>query len=96
MHTPSLFVAAGGPNGPLLPELRTMFPNAPLIPRAGEINAWDSTEFVNAVKVSSMRNYVVSGVVWAAGLHKNAAASYCGCPWLFSDAQLRLLPFSQQ
>jgi hypothetical protein len=41
----------GGPNGPLLPEIRAMFPNAPLIPRAGEINAWDSTEFVNAVKV---------------------------------------------
>lgn len=42
-----------GPNGPLLPEIRNMFPNAPLIRRPGEINAWDNTEFVKAVKVST-------------------------------------------
>jgi hypothetical protein len=40
-----------GPNGPLLPEIRALLPNATLIPRPGEINAWDNTEFVNAVKV---------------------------------------------
>lgn len=28
-----------------------MFPDAPFIPRPGEINAWDNTEFVDAVKV---------------------------------------------
>lgn len=41
-----------GPNGPLLPEIREMFPKATLINRPGEINAWDNTDFVNAVKVS--------------------------------------------
>ena len=40
-----------GPNGPLLPELRAMLPNTTFIPRPGEINAWDNTDFVNAVKV---------------------------------------------
>jgi nicotinamidase-related amidase len=44
-----------GPNGPLLPEIREMFPNATFIPRPGEINAWDNTDFVNAVKVCSTR-----------------------------------------
>lgn len=42
-----------GPNGPLLPEIRQMFPNNTFIPRPGEINAWDNTDFVNAVKVGS-------------------------------------------
>lgn len=40
-----------GPNGPLLPEIRSVFPNATLISRPGEINAWDNTDFVKAVKV---------------------------------------------
>ena len=29
-----------GPNGPLLPEIIEMFPEAPLIRRPGQINAW--------------------------------------------------------
>ncbi len=28
-----------GPNGPLMPELKQTFPNAPFIPRPGQINA---------------------------------------------------------
>ncbi len=39
-----------GPNGPLAPELKTMFPEAPFIPRPGQINAWDNADFVAAVK----------------------------------------------
>jgi len=31
-----------GPNGPLVPELKEMFPNAPYIARPGNINAWDN------------------------------------------------------
>ena len=38
-----------GPNGPLVPELKEMFPEAPLIPRPGQINAWDNEDFVKAV-----------------------------------------------
>jgi hypothetical protein len=51
MYPPPLCaVSAGGPNGPILPEIRAIFPNATLIPRPGEINAWDNTDFVKAVK----------------------------------------------
>src|SRR3954466_8620939 len=36
-----------GPNGPIMPELKAMFPGAPFIPRPGQINAWDNEDFVN-------------------------------------------------
>eukprot|EP00882_Tetradesmus_deserticola_P005137 GHRQ01005410.1.p1 GENE.GHRQ01005410.1~~GHRQ01005410.1.p1 ORF type:complete len:175 (-),score=54.92 GHRQ01005410.1:2121-2645(-) len=49
-----------GPNGPLLPELRAMLPNTTFIPRPGEINAWDNTDFVNAVKVRQSGGLPVS------------------------------------
>lgn len=39
-----------GPNGPLVPELKEMFPDAPYIARPGNINAWDNQDFVKAVK----------------------------------------------
>ena len=31
-----------GPNGPLVPELKELFPEAPYIARPGNINAWDT------------------------------------------------------
>ena len=33
-----------GPNGPLVPELKELFPDAPYIPRPGQINAWDNED----------------------------------------------------
>jgi nicotinamidase-related amidase len=42
-----------GPNGPIWPEIHEMLPDAAYVPRLGEINAWDSAEFVKAVKVPS-------------------------------------------
>jgi nicotinamidase-related amidase len=41
----------GGPNGPLVPEIKAKFPDAPYIRRPGQINAWDNEDFVSAVKV---------------------------------------------
>jgi nicotinamidase-related amidase len=52
-----------GPNGPILPELREMLPDAPYIPRPGQINAWDNEEFVRAVEQTGRRHLVVAGVV---------------------------------
>ncbi|CEP16003.1 hypothetical protein [Parasitella parasitica] len=52
-----------GPNGPMLPELKAMFPNSPYIPRPGQINAWDSEEFVNAVKATGKNQLIISGIV---------------------------------
>ncbi|MEC4807195.1 MAG: hypothetical protein SAJ12_13450 [Jaaginema sp. PMC 1079.18] len=34
-----------GPNGPIVPELKEMFPDAPYIARPGQINAWDNEDF---------------------------------------------------
>lgn len=55
--------AETGPNGPLLPELRQMFPEAPYIARPGQINAWDNEDFVKAVKATGRKQVIIAGVV---------------------------------
>ncbi|MCC8181027.1 MAG: hydrolase [Planctomycetes bacterium] len=52
-----------GPNGPLLPEIRAIHPDAPLVPRGGEINAWDSEEFIEGVKKLGKKQLLVAGIV---------------------------------
>ena len=52
-----------GPNGPMVPELKEMFPDAPYIPRPGQINAWDNEDFVGAVKATGRKQLIVAGVV---------------------------------
>ncbi|TVQ61825.1 MAG: hydrolase [Phycisphaerales bacterium] len=52
-----------GPNGPLLPELTAMFPEAPYIARPGNINAWDNEDFVKAVKATGRKQLIIAGVV---------------------------------
>ncbi|MFS8935023.1 isochorismate family cysteine hydrolase YcaC [Cupriavidus taiwanensis] len=52
-----------GPNGPLVPELKAMFPDAPFIPRPGQINAWDNEDFVKAVKATGKQQLLIAGVV---------------------------------
>jgi nicotinamidase-related amidase len=52
-----------GPNGPLVPELKAMFPEAPYIARPGNINAWDNAEFVQAVEGTGRRQLILAGVV---------------------------------
>src|SRR6056297_2763401 len=52
-----------GPNGPLVPELKEIFPDAPYIARPGQINAWDNEEFLAAVKATGKKQLIVAGVV---------------------------------
>ncbi|MEE1921392.1 isochorismate family cysteine hydrolase YcaC [Pseudomonas sp. 148P] len=52
-----------GPNGPLVPELKEMFPDAPYIPRPGQINAWDNEDFVKAIKATGRKQLIIAGVV---------------------------------
>ncbi len=52
-----------GPNGPLVPELKEAFPDAPMIPRPGQINAWDNEDFVGAVKATGKQQLIIAGVV---------------------------------
>ncbi|ATB33620.1 hydrolase [Melittangium boletus DSM 14713] len=52
-----------GPNGPLMPELKAKFPQAPFIARPGQINAWDNEDFVKAVKATGRKQLLIAGVV---------------------------------
>ena len=52
-----------GPNGPLVPELKELFPDAPFIPRPGQINAWDNEDFVKAIKSTGRKQLIMAGVV---------------------------------
>ena len=52
-----------GPNGPLVPELKEIFPDAPYIARPGNINAWDNPDFVAAVKATGKKQLIIAGVV---------------------------------
>ena len=52
-----------GPNGPLVPELKELFPGAPYIARPGQINAWDNEAFVAAIKNTGRKQLILAGVV---------------------------------
>ncbi len=52
-----------GPNGPLVPELKELFPDAPYIARPGQINAWDNEDFVKAIKATGRKQIIIAGVV---------------------------------
>ena len=52
-----------GPNGPMVPELKEMFPTAPYIARPGQINAWDNEEFVAAIEKTGRKQLLIAGVV---------------------------------
>jgi len=52
-----------GPNGPIVPELKEIFPDAPYIARPGDINAWDNPDFVKAVKDTGCNQLIIAGVV---------------------------------
>jgi nicotinamidase-related amidase len=54
--------AADGPNGPFVPEVLEMFPDAPMISRPGQINAWDNEEFVRAIEATGRKKIVMSGI----------------------------------
>lgn len=54
--------ASDGPNGPVLPVITQTLPDAPVIHRPGEINAWDNAEFVAAVEKTGRKKLLVAGV----------------------------------
>jgi len=52
-----------GPNGPIVPELKETFPDAPFIARPGQINAWDNDDFVGAIEETGCKQLIIAGVV---------------------------------
>lgn len=54
--------ASDGPNGPILPVITQTLPEATIVQRPGEINAWDNKDFVAAVKNTGRKKLIVAGV----------------------------------
>lgn len=54
--------AEDGPNGPFLPEVLALLPDAPLISRPGQINAWENPDFVEAIRKTGRKKIVMSGI----------------------------------
>ncbi len=52
-----------GPNGPIMPELKEKFSDAPYIARPGQINAWDNEDFVKAVAQTGRKQLIIAGIV---------------------------------
>lgn len=51
-----------GPNGPLPGEFLDMYPTAPFIRRQGEVNAWDNTEFREAIIAANRSQIIIGGI----------------------------------
>lgn len=54
--------AQDGPNGPILPVISELLPDAPIVQRPGEINAWENAEFVAEIDKTGRKKLVVAGV----------------------------------
>lgn len=54
--------AETGPNGPMMPEVRSLLPDAPMISRPGQINAWENADFVEAIRKTGRKKIVMSGI----------------------------------
>ncbi len=54
--------AESGPNGPFLPEVLADFPDAKVIQRPGQINAWDNPDFVAAIEKTGRKKIVMAGI----------------------------------
>lgn len=52
-----------GPNGPIVPEVKETFPDAPFIARPGQINCWDNEDFKAAVEATGRKQLIIAGVV---------------------------------
>ena len=52
-----------GPNGPLIPEIHQAAPHAQFVARQGEINTWDSPDFVKAVEATGRKTLIIAGTL---------------------------------
>nr|WP_087573556.1 isochorismatase family protein [Sphingomonas sp. CDS-1] len=54
--------AQDGPNGPIMPAVEQGLPDAALVHRPGEINAFDNPEFAAAVKATGRKKLLIAGI----------------------------------
>jgi len=61
---PSIITASmpDGPNGPIMPEITDIL-GSEVIERAGEINAWKSPEFKQAIEATGRKKIIMAGIV---------------------------------
>jgi nicotinamidase-related amidase len=61
---PSVITASmpDGPNGPIMPEITDILGNE-VIERAGEINAWKSPVFKQAIEATGRKKIIMAGIV---------------------------------
>ncbi len=52
-----------GPNGPLIPEIHQVNPQAVYIPRTGQINAWDNPPWVEAIAKTGRKTLIIAGTL---------------------------------
>lgn len=52
-----------GPNGPLIPEIHQAASHAQYVERRGEINVWDSADFVKAVEATGRKTLILAGTL---------------------------------
>jgi nicotinamidase-related amidase len=52
-----------GPNGPLIPEIHQLNPEAVYIPRTGQINAWDNPKWVEAIEKTGRKTLLIAGTL---------------------------------
>ncbi|KUI64512.1 Uncharacterized protein YcaC [Cytospora mali] len=55
--------AQQGPNGLIPQEILDMYPEAPLIKRQGEVDAWDNPDFRAAIKATNKTQIIMAGIV---------------------------------
>lgn len=51
-----------GPNGPLPRGFLETYPDAPLIRRPGEVDAWDNADFREAVRATNKSQVIIAGI----------------------------------
>src|SRR5262245_26328377 len=51
-----------GTNGPLMPEIHQFAPHAVYVPRKGEVNAWDTDDFLMSVRSTGKKTLIMAGV----------------------------------
>ncbi|KID81114.1 protein ycaC [Metarhizium guizhouense ARSEF 977] len=49
--------------GPLPDEILDMYPNATIIKRNGEVDAWDNPDFRKAIKATGRKQVILAGIV---------------------------------
>ncbi|TQV88686.1 isochorismatase family protein [Aliikangiella coralliicola] len=61
---PSVITASmpQGPNGPVMPEIPEIL-GSEVVEREGEINAWDSIAFKNAIEATGRKKIIMAGIV---------------------------------